>query len=77
MCHCVYRCRYYLHDDSLIMSARDSKGKRWETIEVSLKDFTIIQSYGYGDKHTAKHKEILNLVESNMWQVKQRMKMVA
>lgn len=72
LCHCVFRSRYYLHTDSLILSARDSKGKRWETIEVNLNDFSIAQSYGYGDEFTTKHKQILNLVESNMWQIKQR-----
>lgn len=70
--HCVFRCRYYLHTDSLILSARDAKGKRWETIEVSLKDFTIVQAYGYGDKHTERHKEICDLVNGNMWQIKDR-----
>lgn len=77
LCHCVFRSRYYLHTDSLILSARDAKGKRWETIEVSLRDFTIIQSYGYGDEHTEKHKEIENLVTSNMWQIKQRFAMAS
>ena len=72
LCHCVFRCKYYLHTDSLILSARDAKGKRWETIEVSLTDYSIVQAYGYGDEHTEKHKEILDLVESNMWQIKQR-----
>lgn len=72
MCHCVYRCGYYRHDDSLILSARDKTGKRWETIEVSLRDFTIVQSYGYGDRHTEKHTQIKHLVESNMWQIRDR-----
>ena len=70
--HCVFRCRYYLHTDSLILSARDAKGKRWETIEVSLKDYSIVQAYGYGDKHTERHKEICDLVNANMWQIKDR-----
>lgn len=70
--HCVYTCGYYNREDSLILSARGEKNKRWETIEVSLKGFKILQCYGYGDKHTERHKEIINLVMENMWQIKER-----
>lgn len=68
--HCVYRCKYYNKVDSLILSARGKHGKRWETIEVSLKDFKILQCYGYADKHTSRHQEIINLVNENMWRIK-------
>ena len=70
--HCVYSCAYYRKENSLLLSARGRGGKRWETIEVSLKDLTILQCYGYGDKFTEKHQEILDLVNSNMWQIKER-----
>ena len=69
--HCVYTCAYYNKENSLILSARGKKGKRWETIEVSLTDFKILQCYGYGDKFTARHKEIIDLVMNNMWQIKE------
>ena len=69
--HCVYRCGYYKKVDSLILSAREG-GKRWETIEVDLRTFKILQCYGYGDKHTERHKEICDLVMANMWQIKER-----
>ena len=72
--HCVYRCAYYDKPESLILSARDAKGKRWETIEVSLKDYTIRQCYGYGDKFTERHDEIKKLVQENMWQIRERNK---
>lgn len=72
LCHCVFSCAYYNRVDSLLLSARDATGKRWETIEVSLNDFRILQSYGYGDKHTERHKEIIDLVNANMWQISQR-----
>lgn len=72
MCHCVYSGRYYARENSLLLSARDSKGKRWETIEVSLKDLKVLQCYGYGDKFTEKHNDILALVNQNMWQIKER-----
>lgn len=70
--HCVYRCGYYNRVNSLILSARDESGKRWETIEVSLIDLKVLQCYGYGDRYTERHQEILNLVNSNMWQIKER-----
>lgn len=70
--HCVYRGSYYNKTDSLILSARDESGKRWETIEVSLRSFKILQCYGYGDKFTERHDEIINLVNANMWQIQQR-----
>ena len=75
LCHCVYTCAYYKKETSLILSARDAnnKNKRWETIEVGLNDFTIRQCYGYGDKFTKFHKEIEQLMNANMWQVRQRM----
>lgn len=70
--HCVYSGGYYNRENSLILSARGKKGKRWETIEVSLKSFTILQCYGYADTFTERHKEIVDLVNANMWQIKER-----
>lgn len=70
--HCVYRCKYYEKENSLILSARGKRNKRWETIEVDLRTFTILQCYGYKDKHTERHKEIIDLVMENMWQIKER-----
>ena len=69
--HCVFRCAYYEKANSLLLSARQG-GKRWETIEVDLVRFKILQCYGYGDKHTERHKEIIDLVNENMWQIKER-----
>ena len=70
--HCVYRCEYYSKPNSLILSARDKEGHRVETIEVYLDKLTINQCYGYGDTHTKWHKEIVNLMNENMWQVRER-----
>ena len=69
--HCVFRCAYYDKANSLLLSARQG-GKRWETIEVDLVRFKILQCYGYGDKHTERHQEIIDLVKKNMWQIKER-----
>ena len=72
--HCVYRCGYYKKPESLILSARDADNmnKRWETIEINLNNFTIAQCYGYKDKFTERHKEITQLMNENMWQIRQR-----
>lgn len=72
MGHCVYSCSYYTKPNSLILSARDKKGHRVETIEVYLDQLSIHQCYGYGDTHTKWHKEIMDLMNENMWQVKER-----
>lgn len=70
--HCVYSGGYYNRENSLILSARGKRNKRWETIEVSLRSFTILQCYGYGDTFTERHNEIIDLVMTNMWQIKER-----
>lgn len=75
--HCVYRSGYYNTTTSLILSARDTKGKRWETIEVSLKHFKVLQCYGYADKFSSRHNEILNLVNDNMDKIRKRARMKA
>ena len=75
--HCVYRGAYYNRTTSLILSARDKKGKRWETIEVSLKDFKVLQCYGYADKFSSRHNEILNLVNDNMDKIRKRARIKA
>jgi len=64
MKHCV--ARYYSQKDSLIMSCRDDEGKRVETVEVSLKNFTIVQSQGMCNRATSRHDDILKIVRQNM-----------
>ena len=71
MHHCVYSCGYYNHDESLILSARDKDGNRVETIEVNIKKGTIVQSRGVCNKATKFHQEIVDAMESNMWQVEE------
>ena len=76
MHHCVFSNRYYLKEDSLILSATIG-GKRVETIEVSLKNLKILQCYGACNKFTEYHKRIINLVNSNTDAIRQRMKNAA
>lgn len=67
MHHCVGG--YYTKNDSLVLSARDSKGKRLETIEISLKTFEIVQSRGVCNKDSAHHKDIVKLMKEHMGEV--------
>ena len=66
MHHCVYANGYYKKPESLILSAKDDKGKRLETIEVNLKTFTIAQCYGACNNFTPQHEQIKELVNKNM-----------
>ena len=66
MHHCVYANEYHKKDDALILSARDKDGNRLETIEVSLKTFTVIQSRGLQNRLTDEHDRIVRLVNKNM-----------
>lgn len=71
MHHCVYDAKYFRRDDCLLLSARDSAGNRLETIEVSLKTFTVVQSRGRFNKNSPHHDDILSLVNSNMNLIRQ------
>ena len=70
MHHCVGG--YFTYKDSLILSIRDNDGNRVETVEINLKDFKIVQSRGVCNKATSHHQEIVDLVQSNMWQIQER-----
>jgi len=68
MHHCV--ANYWKYPNSLIMSARDDKGDRIETIEVSLDTFTISQSRGHCNKDSQFHQSIIDLVNANMQKIR-------
>lgn len=72
MKHCVFTNGYYLKKDSLILSAT-IEGKRIETVEVSLKTLNVVQSRGVCNSNTEYHDRIINLVNSNMKQIRQRL----
>jgi DNA-directed RNA polymerase subunit RPC12/RpoP len=65
MHHCVFKNAYYKKDDSLILSARDSEGKRLETVEFDLKKGEVIQSRAVCDGATPFHDKIVDIVNSN------------
>lgn len=70
MHHCVYANAYYKKENSLILSAKDSRGMRLETIEVSLRTWQVLQSRGVCNNPTKYHDEIVRLVNENMYQLK-------
>ena len=69
MHHCVGG--YYNRPYSLIMTAKID-GKRIETIEVSLKDYRLVQSRGLQNKSTRYHKRIVELVNAHMDEIRKR-----
>lgn len=66
--HAMHHCvgGYWSHPDSLILSARTSKGRRIETVEVSLSTFEVVQSRGHNNEYTSEHNRIISLVNKNM-----------
>lgn len=71
MHHCVYTAEYYKRPDSLILSARSKTGERLETVEVSIKTLSIVQSRAKFNKSGPRHAEIMDLVNKNMNLIKQ------
>ena len=65
MQHCVFTNEYFAKQDSLILSAR-MDARRLETIEVSLRNYSVVQSRGKRNVNTEFHERIVKLVESNM-----------
>lgn len=69
MHHCVFGNAYYdtkKHPNSLILSAKTDDGKRAETIEVDLRDYTIVQSRGKCNQNSPYHDTIIKLMNDNM-----------
>ena len=69
MHHCVFENEYWnvkKHPHSLILSARDRQGNRLETVEVSMKTWSIVQSRGMQNNPSSRHDEIVELVRQNM-----------
>jgi hypothetical protein len=71
--HCVFGGEYFKKVDSLILSAR-IKNKSVETIEVNLKNMSIVQSRGLKNKATEYHDRIINLVNKNVPRIAQMQK---
>lgn len=73
MHHCVYKLEYYNRPECLILSAKDSDGKRIETIEVNLKTLDIVQSRSVCNGVSKYHDRIVELVKKNINLIRQKM----
>lgn len=71
MHHCVYSNEYYKKSNSLILSATVG-GKRMETVEVSLRTFSIVQSRAVCNGVSPYHNRIIEMVNKNMNLIKER-----
>lgn len=76
MHHCVFDNAYYLKEKSLIYSATN-KGKRIETIEVSLDTLKVVQSRGVCNKNTEYHDQIVSFFNSKRKLIRQRIRVTA
>ena len=63
---CVYSLSYYKKESSLILCATNEAGKRVEIIAVDLKGWKIIQSRAACNKESARHADIISIVNKNM-----------
>jgi len=69
--HCVFTNEYYKRDESLILSARVNDVPV-ETIEISLKDISVLQARGKNNMPSKYHDKIVDLVKSNLHQIAKR-----
>lgn len=76
MHHCVFACGYYKKPDTLILSAQVN-GEHTETIEIDLKNFSIVQSRGVCNQPSEYHEEIKSLLMKNMYKLKSLTKKAA
>lgn len=63
--HCVFQCEYYAKSDSVILSAHDLSGNRYETVEFSILKQAVVQSRGLCNKNTEYHDKIIQMVNAN------------
>lgn len=63
--HCIFSSGYYERENSLLFSAK-KRGKTIETVEVSLKNFSILQARGINNKPSELNKEVISLMNKNI-----------
>lgn len=68
--HCIFSNEYYKRRDSLILIACDRNKVILETIELSIKDCSIRQSYGRRNIVTPHHDKIKSIIDSNIEYIK-------
>lgn len=70
--HCVFRNKYYQHNDCLIIGARVN-GRRTETIEIDTKEWKIVQCRGKHNQPSRYHTRIVKLMNQSMNKFKEAM----
>lgn len=68
MHHCVYACEYWnykSHPNTLILSAKDSNGKRLATIEYNMASNTVVQCRAACNAVPERYNEICKLITDN------------
>lgn len=71
--HCVFTNEYYKKKNSLILSAK-FENRPVETIEMALPSLEIVQCRGTKNKVSPHHKQILKLLNQNLYQIQKRIK---
>lgn len=74
MHHCVFSNEYYKKPTNMILSAKDSKGKRLATIEYDTKVHTILQCYAACNKVPKRDAEIRRLITAHKKDFKRLLK---
>lgn len=69
--HCVFVNKYYTKENTLLLSARDRDGRPIETAEIDLRTMKILQCRGKCNQDSPLHDRIVNVINANMWQIKQ------
>lgn len=65
--HCMFTHAYYRKEGSLLMSARSNEtGDPIESLEISLRDFKILQCRGDHNCDSPLHNQIMSVVESHL-----------
>jgi hypothetical protein len=65
MHHCIYNNEYFAKNNTLILTA-NVNDVPMETVEIDLKDRTVIQSRGKLNENTPYHNRIIELVNNNI-----------
>lgn len=66
MHHCVYGANYFNKKDVLILSAKTTDGQRLATIELSLRNFKVVQCRGACNKIPDHYDTIMQLVKDHI-----------
>ena len=72
--HCVYQNHYFEKPDTLCLSARKMNNQRLATVEISLKEWKVLQCRGKNNQPPKYYDDIIRLVEDNIDQFRKRIR---